>query len=66
MRFNEPCKVVSTPIGVESKTGDCKEPNYNYIETSKFTLNESHDNSHHGIFCVTEKDLTLIDIDDLF
>lgn len=25
--------------------------------------NESHDNSSHGIFCVTEKDLDYIDID---
>ena len=28
--------------------------------------NESHDNSSHGIFCVTGKDLDCIDIDDLF
>ncbi len=28
--------------------------------------NESHDNSNHGIFCVTGKDLDPIDIDDLF
>lgn len=28
--------------------------------------NEFHDNSNHGIFCVTEKDLDLIDIDELF
>ncbi len=27
--------------------------------------NEFHDNSNHGIFCVTERDLDLIDIDDL-
>lgn len=28
--------------------------------------NESHDNSNHGIFCVTEKVLDCIDIDDMF
>lgn len=28
--------------------------------------NESHDNSNHGIFCVTGKDSDYIDIDDLF
>lgn len=30
--------------------------------------NESHDNSNHGIFCVTGKDIDCIDIDidDLF
>ena len=35
-------------------------------EQNSVSNNESHDNSNHGIFCVTEKDLTLIDIDDLF
>ena len=28
--------------------------------------NESHDNSNHGIFCVTGKDLECMDIDDLY
>ena len=27
---------------------------------------ESHDNSNHGIFCVTGNDLDYIDIDDLY
>ena len=54
------CKVVSTPIGAEAKTGDYKEPDY--IEAD----NESHDKSNHGIFCVTEKDSDCIDIDDMY
>ncbi len=29
-------------------------------------INESHDNSNHGIFCVTGKDLAPIDIDNMF
>lgn len=28
--------------------------------------NKSHDNSAHGIFCVTGNDLDYVDIDDLF
>ena len=49
------------PSGVQSKTGDYKEPDY--IET---------DNESHGgkipceLFCVIGKDLDCIDIDDLF
>ena len=27
---------------------------------------QSHDNSNHGIFCVTDKDVDLIDIEDLY
>ena len=63
---DELCKVVSTPTGVQSKTGDYKEPDY--IESNNFTPkdSESHDNSNHGIFCVSEKDLEGIDIDDLY
>ena len=54
------CKDNHTPIGVEVKTGDYKEPDY--IEAD----NESHDKSNHGIFCVTEKDSDCIDIDDMY
>ena len=55
------CKVVSTPSGVQSKTGDYNEPDY--IEA---------DSESHGVeipcelFCVNEKDLNYIDIDDLY
>ena len=56
--------MVSTPAGVQSKTGDCKEPDY--METSIFTLNESHDNSHQGSFCVIGKDLECFELDDLY
>ncbi len=35
-------------------------------EQNNIADNESHDNSNHGIFCVTGNDLDLIDIDDLF
>lgn len=53
-------KVVSTPTGVQSQTGDYKEPDY--IDAD----NESHGEYNHGIFCVTGKDSDYIDIDDLF
>ena len=58
---DEPCKVVSTPTGVQPKTGDYKEPDY--IEA---------DNESHGgeipceLFCVTGNDLGYIDIDSIF
>ena len=85
---DELCKVVSTPNGVQSKTGDYKESDY--IDADNFTLNarigepkvsadkeldpnnlgeadnESHENSNHGIFCVTGKDSDCIDLDDLY
>ena len=54
-------KVVSTPTGVQSQTGDYKEPDY--IEA---------DNESHGgeilceLFCITGKDSDYIDIDDLY
>lgn len=35
-------------------------------EQNSVSDNESHDKSNHGIFCVTEKDLDCIDIDDLY
>lgn len=60
MGQDEFCKVVSTPIGVQFKTGDYKEPDY--IEADI----ESHDNNNHGIFCVTGNDLELVNIDDLY
>ena len=58
---DELCKVVSTPSGVQSKTGDYNEPDYI----------EADSESHGGeipceLFCVTEKDLNYIDIDDLY
>ena len=55
------CKVVSTPTGAQSQTGDYKEPDY--IDT---------DNESHGgeipceLFCVTGKDSDYIDIEDLY
>ena len=58
---NELCKVVSTPISVEPKTGYCREPDY--IEAD----NESHGRKiRRELFCVTGKDLEFIDIDDLY
>ena len=57
-------KVVYAPFGDDTKTDNCKEPNC--IASNNFTSDESHDNSNHGIFCVTEKDLDCIDIDDLY
>ena len=58
---DELCKVVSTPTGVQSKTGDYKEPDY--IDA---------DNESHGgeipceLFCVTGNNSDLVDIDDLY
>lgn len=64
---DELCKVVSAPIGAESKTGDCEEPDY--IESNNFTPKDSE--SHGGkncreLFCVTGKDSDCIDMDDLY
>ena len=54
-------KVVSTPSGVESKTGDFKEPDY--IDAD----NESHGGKIPcGLFCVTGQDSGFIDIEDLY
>lgn len=57
---NEVCKVESSnnfktlkQDAISSKTDD-------------ININESHDNSSHGIFCVTGKDSDYIDIDDLY
>jgi hypothetical protein len=51
----------ATPSGVQSKTGDHNEPDH--IEADK----ESHGRkSDRELFCVTEKDLEFIDIDDLY
>ena len=41
----------------------CKVVSPNYSDSAD---NESHDNSSHGIFCVTGKDSDYIDIDDLY
>ncbi len=35
-------------------------------KTDGININESHDNSSHGIFCVTGKDSDYIDIEDLY
>ncbi len=64
---NDPCKVVS-PKNLETpkrdievyKTGDYKEPDYIEVD------NESHGECNHELFCITGKDLDLIDIEDLF
>ena len=57
---NELYKVVSTPTGVQSQTGDYKEPDY--IDAD----NESHGECNHELFCVTGKDSDYIDIDSIF
>lgn len=57
---NDLCKNNHTPIGVQFKTGDYKEPDY--IEA----YNKSHGNGNHGILCVMGKDSDLIDIEDLY
>lgn len=49
------CEVLSEPILTNI---DC-------VGQDKICKNESHDESNHGLFCVTEKDLDYIDIDDL-
>lgn len=41
------------PENVESNNFTDKEQNPNYSDSA---INESHDNSNHGIFCVTGKD----------
>lgn len=35
-------------------------------EQNNVSDNESHDNSNHGMFCVTGKDSDYIDIEDLY
>jgi len=46
----------------------CKQPDY--IESNTFNQNEGSETHsrkfNHELFCVTEKDLNLIDINDLF
>jgi len=62
---NEPCKVVSSPNGEQSKRGNCKESNTNNFNRNE--VSETHSRKFdHEPFCVTGKDLDLIDIDDLF
>ncbi len=62
---SEPCKVVSPPNGDHTKTGDCKE-----TDTNNFNLNEVGETHcaklHNEPFCITEKDLDLTDIEELF
>lgn len=58
---DELCKENCTPTGVQTKTGDYKEPDYT----------EADIESHGGeipceVFCVTGKDLDYIDIKDLY
>ena len=57
---NELYKVVSTPTGAQSQTGDYKEPDY--IDAD----NESHGECNHELFCITGKDSDYIDIDSIF
>lgn len=64
---NELCKVRYTPIGVESKTGDCEEPDY--IESNNFSIKDSESQGEKircELFCVTGKDSDYIDIEDLY
>lgn len=61
VRQDKLCKAVSTPSGVQSKTGDYSEPDY--IETN----NESHGGEIPcELFGVTDNDSDLIDIDSIF
>lgn len=57
---DELCKVVSTPTGVQSQTGDYNEPDYIEVD------NESHGECNHELFCITGKDSDYIDIDELY
>lgn len=50
------CEVLSEPILTNI---DC-------VGQDELCKNESHDEYNHGLFCVTEKDLDLIDIDNLY
>lgn len=54
--------VMGDEIGKPKVSAD-KEQNSNYSDIAD---NKSHDNSNHGIFCVTGNDVELIDIDDLY
>lgn len=54
--------VIGEEIG-ESKVSADKEQEPNYSDVAD---NESHDNNNHGIFCITDKDVDLIDIEDLY
>ena len=57
---DELCKVVSTPTGVQSQTGDYNEPDYIEVD------NESHGECNHELFCITGKDSDYIDIYELY
>ena len=55
------CKVVSTPIGAEAKTGDYKETDY--IEADSESQGRKTDRE---LFCVTGKDIDCIDVENLY
>jgi len=57
--LNEPYKVESYNNSKTLKQGSIPS------QIDDINTDESHHNSHHGIFCVTGKDSDLIDIDDL-
>lgn len=57
---DEPCKMVSPQVSGSPKQGSIPS------QMDDMNTDESHDNSNHGIFCVTGKDLDLIDIDNLY
>lgn len=40
--------------------------NTDCVGQDELRKNDTHDNSNHGLFGVTEKDLDFIDIDDLY
>ena len=49
---------------------DCKVQmnmaNTDSVRQDDLCRNEAHDKSAHGLFCVTGKDLELVNIDDLY
>ena len=54
-------KITALPSGVEFKTGDYRE--FDDIEADKESQGEK---IRRELFCVTEKDLDYIDIDDFY
>ena len=66
--YNEPNYIESDNFTLNARIGEPKVSADKELDPNNLgeADNESHENSNHGIFCVTGKDLECIGIDDLF
>ena len=54
--------MVSIPSGVQSKTGDCEEPDFSVEADSE----SQGGKFRRELFCVTGKDIDCIDVENLY